>query len=87
MHRHCNRSFVLIVARVAGRPRPRLASSAFRRRLAFVNVHLKNDRVTDEAIDDRKRHGLVPEHLAPISERLILADVGDAVEDRLVLSN
>ena len=60
-------------------PRRRPAAAAFGLArypiaVAFVDIHLKDDRVMHEAIDDCERHRLVREHLAPFAERLVCRD-------------
>src|SRR5262252_870855 len=55
---------------------PAAASLAFKRRATAVafDVHLEDGGVMNEAVDDRDRHCLVREDLAPFTERLVGSD-------------
>jgi len=39
-----------------------------------LDVHFKDRRVVDEAVDGRQRHGRIGEDLAPFAERLVGCD-------------
>src|SRR6516162_7066025 len=70
MSRSDDQAFAVIVAWMGGRPRPRLRSRAA---LAF-EVHLEDGGVMNEAVDDRDRHRLVREDLAPFAKGLVGGD-------------
>jgi hypothetical protein len=68
-----NQSFSLIVACEGWRPDPALAIECGRSSIAF-DIHLKDRRVMDEAIDGGQRHSLIWKYLSPLAEWLVSGD-------------
>jgi len=67
-------SELLFDCRVRGRPaRPALAIECGTSSIA-LDIHLKDRRVMDEAIDGGQRHSLIWKHLSPLAEWLVSGD-------------
>jgi hypothetical protein len=62
----------LIVARVGGRPTPRVVDRILS--AMAVDVHFEDRGVMNEAVYGRERHGLVGEDFSPFAKGLVCGD-------------